>query len=139
MGKNQIQVKDNHGHATKVHRKDIKKIPMTDKISQIFKEEQVNETRNGRKAVPAERVPNLAWDRAKRDTACEISNQTTIEEIQAPNKVVEMVMRLILFLTNITTYIKETITNSRLLTRGKISHMPNTVKYFGQKTKTQTL
>ena len=27
LGKNQIEVKDNHGHTTKVHRRDVKKIP----------------------------------------------------------------------------------------------------------------
>ena len=29
--KNQVEIKDNHGHTTKVHHKDVKKIPMTEK------------------------------------------------------------------------------------------------------------
>ena len=29
LGKNQIEIKDNHGHTTKVYRRDVKKIPMT--------------------------------------------------------------------------------------------------------------
>ena len=32
LEKNQVEVKDNHGHTTKVHRRDVKKIPMTEKI-----------------------------------------------------------------------------------------------------------
>ena len=65
LGKNQIEVKDNHGHTTKVHRRDVKKIPMTDKISQIYEEEQVNKIRNGRKLVPDNKMPNLHWKSGK--------------------------------------------------------------------------
>ena len=35
IGKNQIEIKDNYGHITKVHRKDVKKIPMTEKVCQL--------------------------------------------------------------------------------------------------------
>ena len=31
LGKNQVKVKDNHGHTTTVHHRDMKKIPMTEK------------------------------------------------------------------------------------------------------------
>ena len=30
LGKNQVEIKDNHGHTTKVHHRDVKKIPMTE-------------------------------------------------------------------------------------------------------------
>ena len=32
LGKNQIKIKDNHGHITKVHHRDVKKIPMTENL-----------------------------------------------------------------------------------------------------------
>ena len=35
LGKNQVEIKDNHGHTTKVHCRDVKKIPMTEKICQL--------------------------------------------------------------------------------------------------------
>ena len=35
MGKNQVEIKDNHGHITKVHHRDIKKIPMTEKVCKL--------------------------------------------------------------------------------------------------------
>ena len=62
LGKNQIEIKDNHGHITKVHWKDIKKIPMTEKVCQLYEEEQLGKTRDGRKAVPANKMPELGWD-----------------------------------------------------------------------------
>ena len=65
MGKNQVEIKDNHGHVTKVHRRDIKKIPMTEKICKLYEEEQTGKTREGRKAVPNSKMPDLAWDIAE--------------------------------------------------------------------------
>ena len=65
LGKNQVEIKDNHGHITKVHRKDLKKIPMTEKVCQLYKEEQLGRTREGRKAVPANKMPDLGWDIAE--------------------------------------------------------------------------
>ena len=62
LGKNQIEIKDNHSHITKVHRKDVKKIPMTEKVCQLYQEEQLGKTREGRKAVPANKMPELGWD-----------------------------------------------------------------------------
>ena len=65
LGKNRIEIKDNHGHITKVHQKDVKKIPMTEKVCQLYKEEQLGKTREGRKAVPANKMPELGWDTAE--------------------------------------------------------------------------
>ena len=65
LGKNQVEIKDNHGHITKVHRKDVKKIPMTEKVCQLYEEEKIGKTREGRKAVPANKMPELGWDIAE--------------------------------------------------------------------------
>ena len=65
LGKNQIEIKDNHGHITKVHRRDVKKIPMAEKVCQLYEEEQLGKTREGRKAVPANKMPELGWDIAE--------------------------------------------------------------------------
>ena len=65
LGKNQVKIKDNHGHVTKVHRRDIKKIPMTEKVCKLYEEEQIGKTREGRKVVPNSKMPNLAWDIAE--------------------------------------------------------------------------
>ena len=65
LGKNQVEIKDNLGHTPKVHRRDVKKIPMTEKVSQLYKEEQIGKTREGRKAVPTNKMPDLGWDIAE--------------------------------------------------------------------------
>ena len=65
LGKNQVDIKDNHGHITKVHRRDVKKIPMTEKVCKLYEEEQTEKTREGRKAVPTNKMPDLEWDIAE--------------------------------------------------------------------------
>ena len=65
LGKNQVEIKDNHGHITKVHRRDIKKILMTEKVCKLYEEEQTEKTREGRKAVPTSKIPDLGWDIAE--------------------------------------------------------------------------
>ena len=65
MGKNQVKIKDNHGHVTKVHCRDVKKIPMTEKVCKLYEEEQTGKIREGRKAVPNSKMPDLAWDIAE--------------------------------------------------------------------------
>ena len=59
LGKNQIEIKDNHRHTTKVHRRDVKKIPMTEKVCQLYEEEQTGKVREGRKAVPSSKMLDL--------------------------------------------------------------------------------
>ena len=65
LGKNQVEIKDNHGHVTKVHLRDVKKIPMTEKVCKLYKEEQIGKTREGRKTVPTSKMPDLGWDIAE--------------------------------------------------------------------------
>ena len=38
---------------------------MTEKVCQLFEEEQLGKTREGRKAVPANKMPELGWDIAE--------------------------------------------------------------------------
>ena len=60
LGKNQIEIKDNHGHTTKVHRRDVKKMPRyPEKLCQLYKEEQTGKVREGRKAVPSSKMPDI--------------------------------------------------------------------------------
>ena len=56
LGKNQVEIKDNHRHTTKVHHRDVKKIPMTEKVCKFYEEEQIGKTREGRKAVPTNKM-----------------------------------------------------------------------------------
>ena len=99
LGKNQVEIKDNHRHTTKVHRRDIKKIPMTEKISQIYKEEQINKVRNSRKAVPDNKMPDLQWNLEKQREEEEISKIETVK--QPTNRFQETIISTILFVYSI--------------------------------------
>ena len=59
LGKNQVEIKDNHGHTTKVHRWDVKKIPMPEKVCQLYEEEKIGKVRQGRKTIPGNKMPDL--------------------------------------------------------------------------------
>ena len=106
LGKNQVEVKDNHGHTTKVHRREVKKIPMTDKISQIYKEEQVNKTRNGRKLVLESKMPNLHWNLEKQETV----HKKEIQEIRTTSRISriqKVIIHMIIFIYKYILHIQE--------------------------------
>ena len=73
LGKNQVEIKDNHGHTTKVHWRDVKKIPMTEKVCQMYEEEQIGKVRSGRKTIPDSKMPDLGWDTTEQIEAQETS------------------------------------------------------------------
>ena len=83
----------------KVHRRDVKKIPMTDKICQMYEEEQVNKIRNGRKLVPDSKMPNLSWNLEKQETLHKEDIQE-IEETNNQNRTLQMYLHLQLHPTN---------------------------------------
>ena len=112
LGKNQVEVKDNHGHATKVHRRDVKKIPMTDKISQIYEEEQVNKTRNGRKLVSDSKMPKLHWNLEKQET----THQKEVQEISTTpgiSRIQKVIIHMIIFIYKYILYIQESFPKYR--------------------------
>ena len=77
LGKNQVEIKDNHGHITKVHRRDIKRIPMTEKVCQLYEEEQIGKVRQGKKAIPDSKMPDLGWDATEELETQNILSTTT--------------------------------------------------------------
>ena len=107
LGKNQVEIKDNHSHTTKVHRRDIKKIPMTEKVCKLYEEEQVGKTREGRKAVPTNKMPDLGWDIA--ETWLVQENQRNNDPHKTPplQTLVTVIIMLITILEYMTTYTKE--------------------------------
>ena len=62
LGKNQVEIKDNHSHTTKARHRDIKKIPMTENVCQLYEKEQIGKVKQGRKAIPENKMPDLGWD-----------------------------------------------------------------------------
>ena len=77
LGKNQVEIKDNHGHTSKVHCRDVKKIPMTENMCQLYEEEQIGKVRQGRKAIPDSKMPDLGWDTIEELDTQDILSTTT--------------------------------------------------------------
>ena len=102
MGKNQVEIKENHGHTTNVHRRDIKKIPMKEKVCKLYKEEHVGKTREGRKAVPANKMPDLGWDIAESQLLQETQGNNNTHMTLILQTVITIAIMLATFLEHIT-------------------------------------
>ena len=88
--------------------RDVKKIPMTDKISQIYEEEQINKTRNGRKLVPDNKMPKLQWNLEKQETARKEEIQET-QEINKLNRIQEVIIYIMIFIYSCILQIQDTV------------------------------
>ena len=106
LGKNQVEIKDNHGHVTKVHRRDIKKLPMTEKVCKLYEEEQTGKTREGRKAVPNSKMPDLAWDIAETQLTQGVQKENNPNMTPSLQTLVTVIILIIAIVKQITTQIK---------------------------------
>ena len=64
-GKNQVIVKDNHCHETKVQRRDLKVIDSDAKVAEMNKELKKEGRRDAQHCMPVKQVPNLEWEKEK--------------------------------------------------------------------------
>ena len=64
-GKNQVIVKDNHGHETKVHRRDLKVIDSDTKVAEMYEELRKEGRRDAQHCMPVKQIPNLDWEKEK--------------------------------------------------------------------------
>ena len=62
-GKNQVIVKDNHGHETKVHRRDLKVIDSDAKVAEMYEELRKEGRRDAQHCMPVKRIPDLEWEK----------------------------------------------------------------------------
>ena len=107
LGKNQVEIKDNHGHITKVHHRDVKKIPMTEKVCKLYQEEQTGKTREGRKAVPTSKMPDLGWDIAETQLIQENQKESNSNMTLPLQTLVTIIILIITIVKQMTTQIKE--------------------------------
>ena len=121
LGKNQVEIKYNHGHITKVHHRDIKKIPMTEKVCKHYEEEQIGKTREGRKAVPTSKMPDLGWD---------IAETQLIQKNQKENNsnMTPPLQTLIMIIILIIAFLKQTITQFKEIAKRAVQAMENMIK-----------
>ena len=121
LGKNQVEIKDNHGHVTRVHRRDVKKIPMTEKVCKLYEEEQIGKTREGRKAVPTNKMPDLRWD---------IVQTQLIQENQKENNpnLTPPLQTLIMIIILIIAILRQMITQIKEIAKRAVQATENTIK-----------
>ena len=62
-GKNQLIVKDNHGHETKVHRRDLKVIDSDTKVAEMYGELRKEGRRDAQHCMPVKQIPDLEWEK----------------------------------------------------------------------------
>ena len=118
---NQVKIKDNHSHITKVHHRDVKKIPMTEKVCKLYEEEQTGKTREGRKVVPNSKMPDLAWDIAE--------TQLTLEAQKENNSnMTPLLQTLVTVIVLIIAIVKQTITQIRKIAKKAAQAIENTTK-----------
>ena len=80
---------------------------MTEKVCKLYEEEQVGKTREGRKVVPTNKMPDLGWDIA--ETRLVWENQGNNDSHMTPplQTLITVIIMLIAILEHVTTYVKE--------------------------------
>ena len=61
-GKNQVIVKDNHDHETKMHRRDLKVIDSNTKVAEMYDELRKEGRRDAQHCMPVKQIPDLEWE-----------------------------------------------------------------------------
>ena len=56
-------MKDNHGHETKVHRRDLKVIDSDTKVAEMYDELRKEERRDTQHCMPVKQIPDLKWEK----------------------------------------------------------------------------
>ena len=69
LGKNQVEIKDSHGHVIKVHCRDVKKIPMTEKVCKLYEEEENRKNKRRKKSSTYQQDarPRMGYSRDRVD------------------------------------------------------------------------
>ena len=73
---------------------------MTEKVCQLCEEEQVGKVRNGKKAIPDNRMPDLGWDATEELEVQEISQVKHTVPI-FPETIIAVIILIVTFLENI--------------------------------------
>ena len=84
-GKNQVIVKDNHGHETKVHRRDLKVIDLDTNVAEMYSELRKEGKRDAQHCIPVKQIPDLNWEKenlGKENT--ELDTKTKTENRTGP-------------------------------------------------------
>ena len=78
-GKNQVIVRDNHGHETKVHRRDLRVIDSDTKVAEMYDELRKEGWRDAQHCMPVKQITDLNWKKEnieKENTEQNTRNET---------------------------------------------------------------
>ena len=94
---------------------------MTEKVCKLYKEEQTGKMREGRKAVPTSKIPDLGWD---------IAETQLIQENQKENNpnLTLPLQTLITIIILVIAILKQLITQIKEITKRAAQAMENTIK-----------
>ena len=79
---------------------------MTKKVCKLYKEEQTGKTREGRKAVPNSKMPDLAWDIAETQLTQGVQKENNPNMTPPLQTLVTVIILIIAIVKHITTQIK---------------------------------
>ena len=80
---------------------------MTEKVCKLYKEEQIGKTREGRKAVPTSRMPDLGWDIAETQLTQENQKENNPNLTPLLQTLITIIILIIAILKQMTTQVKE--------------------------------
>ena len=75
-GKNQVIVKDNHSHETKVHRRDLKVIDSNTKVAEMYEELRKEGRGDVQHCMPVKQIPDLNWEKENIEKEQNTGNET---------------------------------------------------------------
>ena len=94
---------------------------MTEKVCKLYEEEQIGKTREGRKVVPNNKMPNLAWDIVETQLTQEAQKENN-SNITPPLQTLVMVIILIIAI------VKQTITQIKKIAKKAVQAIENMTK-----------
>ena len=80
---------------------------MTEKVCKLYEEEHTGKTREGRKAVPTSKMPDLGWDIAETQLIQENQKESNSNMTPPLQPLVTILILVIAILKQMTTQIKE--------------------------------
>ena len=80
---------------------------MTEKVCKLYEEEQIGKTREGRKAVPTSKMPDLGWDIAETQLIQENQKENNQNLTPPLQTLITIIILIIAILKQLTTQIKK--------------------------------
>ena len=80
---------------------------MTEKVCKLYEEEQTEKTREGRKAVPTSKIPDLGWDIAETQSIQEFQKESSPNMTLPLQTLIMIIILIIAIVKQMTIQIKE--------------------------------